>query len=135
MTGVEGRRKILLVDDEAEVTHSLAAILGNYEYEVRVAGTAEEAVETIAEWQPDLAIVDVVLPRMGGIDLAVIIRETHPRCQVLLFSGHQTSQSLLEEAAKKGHLFEVLSKPVHPMFMVDYVSSRLAGRRRKTPAS
>lgn len=135
MTSAEGRRKILLVDDESEVTQSLAAILANYEYEVRVAGTAEEAVETIAQWQPDLAIVDVVLPRMGGIDLAVVIRDTHPRCQIVLFSGNQTTQSLLEEAATKGHLFEVLAKPVHPMFMVDYVSSRLAGRRRKTPAN
>ncbi|MGC2635872.1 MAG: response regulator [Acidobacteriaceae bacterium] len=135
MTGVEGRRKILIVDDEAEVTHSLSAILANYEYDVRVAGTAEKAVETIAQWQPDLAIVDVVLPRMSGIDLAVVIRETHPRCQIVLFSGTQTTQSLLEEAATKGHLFEVLAKPVHPMFMVDYVSSRLAGKRRKTPAN
>lgn len=134
MTGVEGRRRILIVDDEAEVTQSLAAIMANYEYEVRVAGTAEEAVETIAQWQPELAIVDVVLPRMSGIELAVVIRDTHPRCQIVLFSGNQTTQSLLEEAATKGHLFEVLAKPVHPLFMVDYVSSRLAGQRQKRPA-
>jgi DNA-binding NtrC family response regulator len=133
MTGVEGRRRILIVDDEPEVTQSLSAILAKYEYEVRVAGNAEEAVEAIAEWQPDLAIVDVVLPRMGGIDLAVVIRGTHPRCQIVLFSGNQTTQSLLEEAATKGNLFEVLAKPVHPLFMVDYVSSRLSGSSRKLP--
>ncbi|HEX4007652.1 MAG TPA: response regulator [Acidobacteriaceae bacterium] len=131
MTGIEGGRRILIVDDEPEVTSSLSAILGRYEYEVRVAATSQQAIEAIASWQPDLAIVDVMLPNMNGIDLAMVIRDTHPRCQLVLFSGNQTTQALLEEAAKKGHLFEILAKPVHPMFMLDYVSSRLSGRRRR----
>lgn len=135
MTGVDGSRRILIVDDEPDVTESLSAILAKYDYEVRVAATAEQAIETVAGWQPDLAIVDVMLPHMSGIDLAVVIREAHPRCQLVLFSGNQTTQSLLEEAAKKGHLFEVVAKPVHPMFMVDYVSSRLSGGRRKSAPS
>jgi CheY-like chemotaxis protein len=130
--GSEGPRKILIVDDEAEVTNSLAAIFRKHEYEVRVANSAESAIEAIAVWEPDLAIVDVILPRMSGIDLAMVIRDTHPYCRLVLFSGQQTTQALLEEAAKKGHLFEILAKPVHPMFMLDYVSSRLAGRTRKT---
>jgi DNA-binding NtrC family response regulator len=133
VTGIEGGgRRILLVDDETDVTSSLSTILGRYEYDVRVAATAEQAIEAIASWQPDLAIVDVMLPHMNGIDLAMVIRDTHPRCQLVLFSGNQTTQTLLEEAAKKGHLFEILAKPVHPMFMLDYVSSRLSGRRRRT---
>jgi len=118
------------VDDEPEVTDSLATILMKHDYEVRVAATAEGAVETIAAWQPDLAIVDVVLPHMNGIELAMVIRDSHPYCRIVLFSGQQTTQALLEEAAKKGSLFEILAKPVHPMFMLDYVSSRLAGRTR-----
>jgi DNA-binding NtrC family response regulator len=126
----DGGRRILIVDDEAEVTDSLAAIFTKHEYDVRVADTAEQAVETIAAWQPDLAIVDVMLPQMNGIELAMVIRDSHPFCRVVLFSGQQTTQELLEEAAKKGKLFEILAKPVHPMFMLDYVASRLAGRPR-----
>jgi DNA-binding NtrC family response regulator len=130
VAAVDAGRRILIVDDEQEVTDSLSAILTKHDYEVRVANTGEAAVETIAAWQPDLAIVDVVLPQMNGIDLAMVVRDTHPFCRVVMFSGQQTTQALLEEAAKKGHLFEILAKPVHPMFMLDYVSSRLAGRPR-----
>jgi DNA-binding NtrC family response regulator len=126
--GVDGGRCILIVDDELDVTDSLAPIFTKYDYDVRVANSAEGAIETVATWQPDLAIVDVMLPQMNGIDLAMAIRDSHPYCRVVLFSGQQTSQELLEEAAKKGNLFEVLAKPVHPMFMLDYVASRLAGR-------
>jgi len=131
MPGIDGSRRILIVDDEPEVTESLSAILAKHDYEVRVAATAEAAIETIAGWTPDLAIVDVMLPLMNGIDLAIVIRETHPRCRLVLFSGQQTTQAVLEEAARKGNLFEILAKPVHPLFMLDYVSSRLAGRPRK----
>ncbi|HTV13152.1 MAG TPA: response regulator [Acidobacteriaceae bacterium] len=127
---VETGKRILIVDDEPEVTESLAAILAQHNYEVRLADCAEAAVETVAQWAPDLAIVDVVLPQMSGIDLAAVIRASYPDCRIVLFSGQQTSQALLEEAAKKGNLYEILAKPVHPMFMLDYVSSRLAGRAR-----
>jgi DNA-binding NtrC family response regulator len=130
VAAVDGSRRILIVDDEPDVTSSLAAIFAKHDYDVRVGGTAEQAIETIAAWQPDLAIVDVMLPQMNGIELATVIRDSHPYCRVVLFSGQQTSQSLLEEAAKKGNLFEILAKPVHPMFMLDYVSSRLAARPR-----
>jgi DNA-binding NtrC family response regulator len=130
VAGVDGGRSILIVDDEPEVTDSLAAIFTRHDYDVRVANSAEVAIEMVARWQPDLAIVDVMLPQMNGIDLAMVIRDSHPHCRVVLFSGQQTSQSLLEEAAKKGSLFEILAKPVHPMFMLDYVSSRLSGRSR-----
>lgn len=133
MAGVEVSRGILIVDDEPEVNQSLQAIFTQHGYEVRIAETAEQAIETVAAWQPDLAIVDVLLPGMNGIDLAMVIRDMHPSCRLVLFSGQQTTQELLEEAAKKGHLFEILAKPAHPLFMLDYVSSRLAGRTRHPP--
>jgi DNA-binding NtrC family response regulator len=130
VAGADGGRSILIVDDELEVTESLAAIFAKHDYDVRVAHSAEAAIETVSRWEPDLAIVDVVLPQMNGIELAGVIRDSHPNCRVVLFSGQQTSQSMLEEAAKKGNLYEILAKPVHPMFILDYVSSRLAGRSR-----
>jgi len=130
MTDIEARRRLLIVDDEQDVTDSLFAIFTRHEFEVRVAANGEAAIEHIADWQPDIAIVDVVLPRMNGIDLCILIRQAHPRCRLVLFSGQQTTQSLLEEAGKRGKIFEILSKPVHPQFLLDYVSSRLSGRSR-----
>jgi DNA-binding NtrC family response regulator len=128
--GNDTGRRILIVDDEVEVTGSLATIFRRHEYDVRVAASAEAAIDAIAAWQPDLAIVDVQLPQMNGIDLAMVVRDTHPYCRLVLFSGQHTTEDLLVEAAKKGHIFEILAKPVHPMFMLDYVSSRLAARTR-----
>lgn len=127
MTGTRINRAILIVDDEPTVAKSLGAVFRRARYEVRVVLSAEEALDAIAEWQPDLAIVDVVLPRMNGIDLAMILRVSHPHCRLILFSGSQSTEPLLKAAAQRGHQFDILAKPVHPVFMLDFVSSLLTG--------
>jgi len=119
-------RGILIVDDEAAIAESLSAVFTHSGYTVRTALSAEEAIETVAVWEPDLAILDVMLPRMNGLELAVVLRDNHPRCRLVLFSGNANTPALAEEAAKKGNFFEILSKPVHPLFMLDYVASLFA---------
>lgn len=126
VTGIKAGRKILIVDDEPAITETLSLIFSKNGYEARSAGSAEEAIEIIAVWEPDIAILDVMLPRMNGIDLALVLKSNHPRCRLVLFSGHQSTQALMEEAAKKGNIFEILTKPVHPLFMLDYVAGLFA---------
>lgn len=126
MTGIGNGRGILIVDDEQNIADTLALIFSKNGYEVRVAYSAEDAIVLIAEWQPELAILDVMLPRMNGIDLAIVLRQNYPCCRTLLFSGHHSTQDLLEEASKKGHVFDILAKPVHPAYMLDTVSDLLA---------
>ncbi len=134
MKGFAMPRGILLVDDDPAITETLSAIFEKHGYEVRCAHTAETAIEIIAEWEPDLAILDVMLPRMNGIELAVVLKANRPACHLVLFSGHVGTQTLMEEAAKKGNMFEILAKPVHPLFMLDFVSSLFADVPKGTAA-
>jgi CheY-like chemotaxis protein len=120
-------RRILIVDDEAAIADTLALIFQLQRYDVRVAYSAEQAIEMIAEWVPELAVLDVMLPEMNGIDLALVIKANHPRCHVLLFSGHANTGMLLEEAGRKGHQFEILAKPVQPELMLERASDLLSG--------
>lgn len=129
LSRVGAGHRILVVDDEPPITETLSAIFSHSGFTVRTAGSAEEAIEVMAAWEPDLAILDVMLPRMNGIELALVVRDNHPRCRLVLFSGNIGTQALAEEAAKKGNFFEILSKPVHPLFMLDYVASLLAAPR------
>jgi CheY-like chemotaxis protein len=73
----------------------------------------------LAVWEPDLTILDVGLPKMNGIDLAIALKSIHPDCRVLLFSGYPNTADLLAQAQADGHVFEVLAKPVHPTIMLD----------------
>ena len=87
MPGLYEKQRVLIIDDEVNVSDTLGLIFTKEGYEARVAHSAEEAIELIAIWAPDLAIIDVILPGMNGIDFALVLRANHPGCQLLLFSG------------------------------------------------
>jgi DNA-binding NtrC family response regulator len=125
MPGPTHARRILIVDDEKAIADTLAMVLSTRNYEARVAYSAEDAIEILAAWQPEVAILDVILPRMNGIDLAIVVRENYPQCNVLLFSGQPDASLILEEALKKGHAFEILAKPVPPQLMLEAISGLL----------
>jgi len=124
--GSAAPRNILIVDDERSVADTLALILSTRNHTIQVAYSAEAGIEIIAEWAPDLAIVDVMLPLMNGIDFSIVMKDNYPSCHVLLFSGQPDTSALLEEALKKGHCFDVLAKPQHPTFILDAVENLLA---------
>ncbi len=125
MLAANGTRKILIIDDEPTIADTLTVIFSSSGYDARAVYSAEQALEMLVEWRPDLAIIDVVLPGMNGIEFAIFLRASYPACQFLLFSGQPGTSGLLEEARKKGHLFEILAKPLHPTFMLATVSEML----------
>jgi CheY-like chemotaxis protein len=123
------RNKILIVDDEVTVAETLDLIFVSRGYEVRTAYSAEQAIEVIAHWQPDLAVLDVMLPRMNGIDFAVALKANYPACHVLLVSGHPATGDLLVLAKEQGHAFDILAKPLHPTVILDKVADMLPEKR------
>jgi DNA-binding NtrC family response regulator len=126
MMGLTDGSKILIVDDEIVIADTLATIFSIHGQAVRAAYSAEQAIELLEMWQPALAILDVVLPNMNGIDLAIFIKENYPGCQVLLFSGQIITTALAEDAAMKGHDFEILAKPVLVPDLLDKAARLLA---------
>jgi CheY-like chemotaxis protein len=123
---VDENRKVLIVDDEKTTAETLTVIFRKHGYQARAVHSAEEAVDIIAEWQPNLALLDVNLPGMNGIDLAIALKTSAPDCRVLLFSGYPDTNDLLHAAAEAGHVFEIISKPVHPTVLLDVVADSLA---------
>jgi DNA-binding response OmpR family regulator len=65
----ESHHRVLIVDDERTTADTLALVFSSGGYETQTAYTTEQAIEVVAEWLPDLAIIDVVLPQTNGIDL------------------------------------------------------------------
>jgi DNA-binding response OmpR family regulator len=65
---------VLVVEDEPRIVEFLVENLRADDYSVLTAGTAEEAIELLAQSQPDLMLLDVVLPGMSGIDLCRRVR-------------------------------------------------------------
>ncbi|MGH9604555.1 MAG: response regulator [Terracidiphilus sp.] len=131
---IPGSGKVLVVDDEPSVAQTLEMILLQRGYDVRAVLSAEAAIELIAAWAPDVAIVDVMLPRMNGIELGSVLQDNYPNCRLLLVSGYPGSADLLEEAQRRGCTFEILPKPLHPSSILEIVSGMLPRGRDEAQA-
>lgn len=87
------RRKVFLVDDHAVVRNGLAELL-NQATDLEVCGeaaTAEEALEKIEAGVPDIAVVDLTLGDMSGLELLKHLKSRHPMLPVLVLSMHDES--------------------------------------------
>ena len=72
---METRKRILIVDDEQEITLVLRSGLTKHGYDVRVAGEGEDALDLFRVWSPDLVITDLSMPNMDGLKLCQRLRE------------------------------------------------------------
>jgi DNA-binding NarL/FixJ family response regulator len=81
--------RILLVDDDATFLHSLEALLtGAPGLEiVGMAASGKEALAAAARAEPDVAVIDLLMPTMSGIECAHLLQERHPKVRVILISG------------------------------------------------
>ena len=68
------KQRVLVVDDEPQITRVLRTVLSSHGYDVRTAAEGEAAYAVFGEWKPDLVITDLVMPRMDGVELCRRIR-------------------------------------------------------------
>jgi len=73
---MESRKRILVVDDEQEITFVLRSGLTKHGYDVRVAGDGEAAIDLFQAWSPDLVITDLAMPHLNGLRLCQRLRES-----------------------------------------------------------
>lgn len=124
---LEGKR-ILIVEDERAIADTLKRIFTNAGYDARAVYSAEAALEFLGDspWSPDFSLIDVFLPAMNGIDLAIHLKTAYPGRKFRLFSGQSTTMDLLEKAKLDGHHFDVLAKPVHPVELLALIRRALS---------
>ena len=101
---------ILIVDDEESIRQSLAGILHDEGYEVASAATGKEALDLLSEAQPSLALLDIAMPVMDGIEVLRRFKEARPEMQVIMITGHGTIDTAVQ-TTKMG-AYDFLQKPL-----------------------
>jgi DNA-binding NarL/FixJ family response regulator len=99
---VRSPAKILIADDERLVRTTLRSLLAEKSnWKVIEAADGQAAVEETKRHQPDVAVLDIVMPVMSGIEAAYEVRRLAPETKIILMSSHYTE----EEAAVLARLF------------------------------
>jgi len=101
---------VLIVDDEKNIRRTLTLVLEGAGYSVREAASGDEALERLAEAPAALALLDVSMPGIDGIQLLGRLRDLHPDLAVVMISGNATIDTAVE-ATRLGAL-DFLEKPL-----------------------
>jgi len=104
-------KKILVVEDESHLAKGLQFNLEREGYEVVVAGDGKAALEFMREQTFDLMILDLMLPRMGGLEVAKNIRKTDTRFPILMLSAKSTEED--RSTGLEAGADDYLAKPFH----------------------
>lgn len=86
-TSPEGRFRLLVVDDDEAIREIISAMLTEQGYEIVTAEDGQQALELLPQFQPDLVVTDLRMPRMSGDELVRIMRESFPQLPVIVVSG------------------------------------------------
>jgi CheY-like chemotaxis protein len=111
--------RVLVVDDQKLIADSLAEILTMEGFDSLPAYDGRQALEMASCFRPDCLLSDVLMPGMNGVELAIAILQNYPATAVLLFSGQAGISEILQEGRRRGHEFEILGKPVHPLRLIE----------------
>jgi DNA-binding NarL/FixJ family response regulator len=128
------KTRILLVDDHSVVRQGFRMIL-SAQPDLEVIGEAGDglqAVERVAELQPDLVVMDVSMPGLNGIEATRRIMEIAPRCRVLALSMHRDAVYVREilRAGARGYLL----KDAFDQDLVNAIRSIAQGQAYLSPA-
>lgn len=103
-------RSVLLIEDETTLAKNVCAYLVRYDYEIRIATTAEAGLGELDSFKPDIVILDFNLPGMNGMEAIKRIRAFDRQIKIIMITGHG-SIDLAVDALQAG-AYHFLTKPI-----------------------
>jgi DNA-binding NtrC family response regulator len=128
-TATKTRGKILIVDDELVVRDSLGKWFASEGYTARPTGSAREALETIQQMEFDIALIDIKMPGMDGMELQSRLHEADPELTVIIMTGYASVETAVQ--ALKHGAYDYITKPVDPDELSHLVANALEHKRAR----
>ena len=120
-----GNARIIIIDDDESIRKTLSTILQEEGYTVDTADTGKEGIRKTNENCYNLALIDMKLPDIEGIDLLLKIKDTTPRMRKIIITGFPTIQNAMEAVNRRADAF--ILKP----FEMEKVLQTIRGQLKK----
>lgn len=119
---------VLIVEDDPDLNSAYSMILTKNGYTVKSAYNGEEAMKTLKNFKPQLILLDLLMPVMGGLEFLqnYELREKHPDVKVLIFTNMENSPEV-NEAYKLGAHRCIIKSWTAPQNLTHVVKDALSG--------
>src|SRR5687767_2900216 len=104
--------RVLIVEDEPSTRVGLTELVRTWGFTAESAADGEDALKSVTSFRPSIIITDLVMPRMGGLELLKALKDDGTECTVVLLTAQGSVESAVE-AIKEG-AYDYLTKPVEP---------------------
>jgi CheY-like chemotaxis protein len=126
----EGSAKILIIDDDIALHRVFTRILQKEGYTVETAETGSQALEKIQNNIFDVALIDVKLPNINGLDLLPMLQKIAPAMVKIVITGYSLSEG--RTGALQLGADEYFKKPIPPPELLKAIKEKLDGRNNNT---
>src|SRR5436305_7470256 len=123
--------RILIADDTPQAVELLEAYLGGTDYELAVATDGEETLARVADWHPDLILLDVMMPKISGFEVCKRLRGNPATRDIAVLMVTALDQTSDVERAVEAGTDEFLSKPINKTDLLIRVRNLLTSRKNK----
>ena len=115
--------RILIVDDDETIRTTMKAILEDEGYVVDLASTGEEAIQLTMKTTYNIALLDIRLPDMEGVELLKLMRDSVPRTRKVMVTGYPSMQNAIAALNKNADAY--LLKPLDNEKLLNLVKEQL----------
>jgi PleD family two-component response regulator len=123
--------RILIADDTPQAAELHEVYLANEGYDVRIASDGEQTLQQVAEWHPDLILLDVMMPRISGFEVCKRLRADPATKDIAILMITALDQQADVERAVEAGTNDFLSKPINKAELLGRVRSMLRVRQVK----
>jgi len=123
--------RVLIADDNPQGVELLEAYLSACDYDLRTAADGEQTLKQVADWHPDLILLDVMMPRISGFEVCKRLRANPTTRDVTVLMVTALDQPSDVERAVDAGTDDFLSKPINKSELLLRVRSMLRARQYK----
>ena len=123
--------RVLIADDNPQGAELLEAYLSSTDYELRTAADGEQTLKQVADWHPDLILLDVMMPRISGFEVCKRLRANAATRDIAVLMVTALDQPSDVERAVEAGTDDFLSKPINKTELLLRVRSLLRSRQYK----
>ncbi len=127
LAATPGKVRVLVIDDDRSVLHLVQKSLERLEIDVYSAASADEGLKLVAELRPDVVLLDILMPRMSGLEVFQQIHTIDRRLPVIFITSDAGSETAIE--AMQLGAYDYLAKPLDLAKLNDLVARALETRR------